>query len=100
VGEEGKLGDFIADQAIVRPEEEATSLFLKEDIGKMLDLLTPRERRVIELRYGLDDERGRTLKEVGAELGLTKERIRQIERRALAKLRHRSLSRDLVGYLA
>lgn len=100
VGEEGgQLGDFIADRAVVQPEEEAMASLLKEDMRRTLELLTPRERRVIELRFGLDDERNRTLKEVGAELGLTKERIRQIEKRALAKLRHRSRSRELIGYL-
>jgi len=100
VGEEGRqLGDFIADRAILQPEEEATASLLRHELSRTLESLAPRERRVIELRFGLDDERSRTLKEVGAELGLTKERIRQIEKEALAKLRHPSHSRELIGYL-
>ena len=100
VGEEGRqLGDFIADRAILQPEEEATASLLRHELSRTLASLAPRERRVIELRFGLDDERSRTLKEVGAELGLTKERIRQIEKEALAKLRHPSHSRELIGYL-
>jgi RNA polymerase primary sigma factor len=100
VGDEGSpLGDLIADQAIVQPEEEATASLLREELGKILETITPRERRVIELRFGLDNEYSRTLEEVGTELGLTKERIRQIEKEALRKLRHPSHSRELVGYL-
>ena len=100
VGEDGgQLGDFIADQAILQPEEEATASLLKEELSRTLELLTPRERRIIELRFGLGNERSRTLVEVGTELGLTKERIRQIEKEALAKLRHPSHSRELIGYL-
>ena len=100
VGEEGgQLGDFIADQTALQPEEEATVSLLRKDLSRTLDSLTPRERRVIELRFGLDNARSRTLMEVGAELGLTKERIRQIEKEALAKLRHPSHSRDLIEYL-
>jgi RNA polymerase primary sigma factor len=100
MGEEGsQLGDFIADQAILQPEEQATASLLREELGKTLESLTPRERRVVELRFGLGDERSRTLEEVGTELGLSKERIRQIEKEALAKLRHPSRSRELVGYL-
>jgi RNA polymerase primary sigma factor len=100
VGEEGgQLGDFIADQTAVQPEEEATVSLLREDLSRTLESLTPRERRVIELRFGLDNERSRTLMEVGTELGLTKERIRQIEKEAPAKLRHPSHSRDLIEYL-
>ena len=100
VGEDGsQLGDFIADQAMLQPEEEATASLLREELRKTCDSLTPRERRVIELRYGLDNQYGRTLAEVGTELGLTKERIRQIEKEALAKLRHPRRSRELIGYL-
>ena len=100
VGDEGsQLGDFIADQAILQPEEEATASLLREELGRTLKALTPREQRVIELRFGLGDEHSRTLSEVGTELGLTKERIRQIEKEALTKLRHPSHSRELVGYL-
>ena len=100
VGEDGsQIGDFIADQAILQPEEEATASLLKEELSKTLESLTPRERRIIELRFGLGSEYSRTLTEVGTELGLSKERIRQIEKEALAKLRHRSRSRELIGYL-
>ena len=100
VGDEGsQLGDFIADQAILQPEEEATASLLREELDRTLEALTPRERRVIELRFGLGNEHSRTLAEVGTELGLTKERIRQIEKEALARLRHPSHSRELVGYL-
>lgn len=100
IGEEGdELGDFISDRTAVEPEEEASASLLKEQLSEVLDSLTPRERRVIELRFGLDNEYSRTLEEVGAEMGLTKERIRQIEKEALAKLRHPSLSRRLIDYL-
>jgi RNA polymerase primary sigma factor len=100
VGEdECRLGDLIADQTILQPEEEATSSFLREELNRTLQSLTPRERRVIELRFGLGNERSRTLFEVGSELRLTKERIRQIEKEALTKLRHPSRSRKLIGYL-
>jgi RNA polymerase sigma factor (sigma-70 family) len=100
VGEDGsQLGDFIADQAILQPEEEATASLLKEKLSRIFESLTPRERRVIKLRFGLDNDYSRTLAEVGTELGLTKERIRQIEKEALAKLRHPNHSRELVGYL-
>jgi RNA polymerase primary sigma factor len=100
VGEDGgQLGDFIADQAILQPEEQSSASLLREELSKALESLTPRERRIIELRFGLDNEYDRTLEEVGTELGLSKERIRQIEKEALAKLRHPSHSRELIGYL-
>jgi RNA polymerase primary sigma factor len=100
IGEDGsQLGDFIADHESLQPEEQATASLLKEELSKTLESLTPRERRVIELRFGLGDEAGRTLEEIGIELGLSKERIRQIEKEALAKLRHPSRSRELIGYL-
>lgn len=100
VGEDGcQIGDFIADQAVLQPEEEANASLLKGGLSKILESLTPRERRIIELRFGLGNERSRTLAEVGTELGLSKERIRQIEKEALAKLRHPSRSRELIGYL-
>jgi RNA polymerase primary sigma factor len=100
VGEEGgQLGDFIADHTIPQPEEQSTASLLREKLSRTLELLTPRERRIIELRFGLDNEYSRTLEEVGTELGLSKERIRQIEKEALAKLRHPSNSRELIGYL-
>jgi RNA polymerase primary sigma factor len=100
VGEEGsQLGDFIADLVIPDPGEEANASLLKAKLSRTLESLTPRERRVIELRFGLGNEYSRTLEEVGTELGFTKERIRQIEKEALAKLRHPSHSRELIGYL-
>jgi RNA polymerase primary sigma factor len=100
VGEDGsEIGDFIADQTTVQPEEQSNEILLKEELSKTLESLTPRERRVIELRYGLNNEYSRTLAEVGTDLDLSKERIRQIEKEALAKLRHPSRSRELIGYL-
>jgi len=100
VGEDGsQIGDFIADQTILQPEEQSNESLLKEELSRALESLTPRERRVIELRFGINTEYSRTLAEVGAELDLSKERIRQIEKEALAKLRHPSRSRELVGYL-
>jgi len=100
VGEDGsEIGDFVPDEKAVQPEEESNASLLREELRKIMESLTPRERRVIELRFGLGGEYGRTLVEVGAELGLSKERIRQIEKEALAKLRHRNHSRELIGYL-
>ena len=100
IGEDGsQLGDFIADETIPQPEEQSTASLLREELSKKLEALTPRERLIIELRFGLGNEYSRTLAEVGTELGLTKERIRQIEKEALAKLRHPSHSRELIGYL-
>lgn len=98
--EEGSpLGDLIADEDVLQPEEQANTRLLGEELDRTLEVLTPRERRVIELRFGLGDEYSHTLAEVGSELALTKERIRQIEKEALAKLRHPSHSRELIGYL-
>jgi RNA polymerase primary sigma factor len=100
LGEEGgQFGDLIADQTILQPDEQSTASLLREKLDRTLESLTPRERRIIELRFGLDNEYSRTLAEVGTELGLSKERIRQIEKEALAKLRHPSHSRELIGYL-
>jgi RNA polymerase primary sigma factor len=100
VGEDGsQVGDFIADETSLQPEEQATTSLLSEELNRTLESLTPRERKVIELRYGLGNEPSRTLGEVGTELSLTKERIRQIEKEALTKLRHPSRSRNLIGYL-
>jgi RNA polymerase primary sigma factor len=100
VGEDGsEIGDFIADQTVVQPEDQSNASLLREELNKTLGSLTPRERRVIELRFGLGNEYCRTLVEVGTELGLSKERIRQIEKAALAKLRHPSHSRELIEYL-
>jgi RNA polymerase sigma factor (sigma-70 family) len=100
IGEEGSmLGDFIEDKVSPNPEEQATANILGEQLKRAMEILTVRERRIIETRFGLDGERSRTLEDVGSEFGLTKERIRQIEKEALAKLRHRSRSSNLIGYL-
>lgn len=101
IGEEGSiLGDFIEDKASPKPEEHAIRKLLGEQLRKAMESLSARERRVIETRFGLGDERSKTLEDVGLEFGLTKERIRQIEKEALAKLRHRSRSRGLADYLS
>ena len=101
IGEEGSLfGDFIEDQSSPQPEEQAVESSLGEKLRRAMETLTARERRIIETRFGLGDERSRTLEDIGSEFGLTKERIRQIEKEALAKLRHRSRSRELTDYLS
>lgn len=101
IGDEGSvLGDFIEDKASLRPEEQAMGSLLGEQLKKAMESLSTRERRILETRFGLDGERSRTLEDVGLEFGLTKERIRQIEKEALAKLRHRSRSRNLTDYLS
>ena len=97
--EDSHLGDFIVDHAALAPPEAASHQLLKEQVEAVLDSLTGRERRVMRLRFGLDDGRARTLEEVGREFNLTRERIRQIEAHALHKLRHPSRSRKLRGYL-
>jgi RNA polymerase primary sigma factor len=101
VGQDGDafLGDFIEDETMPQPLELASQELLKSQIGDALDKLTERERRIIILRFGLDDGRFRTLEEVGRDFGITRERIRQIEAKALRKLRHPSYSRKLRGYL-
>jgi RNA polymerase primary sigma factor len=102
IGEEGEgseLADFIEDENAPGPDEQATKSMFRQQLTRLLDSLPPRERRVIELRFGLQDRRSRTLDEVGAEFGVTRERIRQIERKALNKLRHPSRSRKLIDYL-
>jgi len=98
--DESQLSDFIEDEVSPAPEEEAAQSMLRQQFKDILSSLTDRERRIIEMRYGLDNEQGLTLKEVGNEFGLTRERIRQIEKEALAKLRHPSRSRKLIDYLA
>ncbi len=85
--EEDRLGDFIRDHAARSPEEAATEQMLREDTKHFLDTLTPRERRIIQLRFGMDDGRQRTLEEVAKEFGLSRERVRQVEAEALRKLR-------------
>lgn len=101
VGQDGDafLGDFIEDETMPQPLELASQQLLRGQIGDALDKLTERERRIIVLRFGLEDGRFRTLEEVGREFGITRERIRQIEAKALRKLRHPSYSRKLRGYL-
>ena len=101
IGEEGDahLGDFIEDRGALAPAEAAADQLLKEQVAAVLDSLTGRERRVLQLRFGLEDGRARTLEEVGKEFNVTRERIRQIEAKALRKLRHPSRSRKLRGYL-
>lgn len=101
IGEEddSHLGDFIEDEDAPAPAEMASFVLLKEQLDDVLDTLTPRERKVLQLRFGLDDGRSRTLEEVGQEFGVTRERIRQIEAKALRKLRHPSRSRKLKDYL-
>jgi RNA polymerase primary sigma factor len=101
IGEEGsRLSDFVEDRVTQKPVEEATTGLLRDQLEKTLESLPPRERRIIELRFGLEDGYCRTLEEVGVELGLTRERIRQLEKEALAKLRHPKLSRQFVDYLS
>jgi RNA polymerase primary sigma factor len=94
--EDSRLGDFVEDTTSPAPGEVASHQLLKDQIRSVLDELTPREKKVIELRYGLRDGRSWTLEEVGDEFQLTRERIRQIERQALRKLRHPSRSRRLI----
>jgi RNA polymerase primary sigma factor len=97
--EDSHLGDFVEDLGAPAPAEAASHQLLKEQVGDVLDSLAGRERRVLQLRFGLDDGRARTLEEVGREFGVTRERIRQIEAKALRKLRHPSRSKKLKDYL-
>ena len=100
IGEEddSHLGDFIRDDTIMGPEDAASYAVLQDQISRLLDTLTAREQRVLILRFGLKDGRSRTLEEVGREFNVTRERIRQIEAKALRKLRHPSRARMLKGY--
>ncbi|HHW67309.1 MAG: polymerase primary sigma factor [Epulopiscium sp.] len=97
--EDSHLGDFIPDEDVPVPAEAAAFTLLKEQLIDVLDTLTEREQKVLRLRFGLDDGRARTLEEVGKEFNVTRERIRQIEAKALRKLRHPSRSKKLKDYL-
>ncbi|MCR5321594.1 MAG: RNA polymerase sigma factor RpoD [Lachnospiraceae bacterium] len=97
--EDSHLGDFIQDENVPVPSDAAAFTLLKEQLVEVLDTLTDREQKVLRLRFGLDDGRARTLEEVGKEFNVTRERIRQIEAKALRKLRHPSRSRKLKDYL-
>lgn len=97
--EDSHLGDFIPDEDVPQPVEAAAFSLLKEQLNEVLDTLTDREQKVLKLRFGLDDGRARTLEEVGKEFDVTRERIRQIEAKALRKLRHPSRSKKLKDYL-
>jgi len=97
--EDSHLGDFIQDENVPVPAEAAATALLKEQLNEVLDTLTEREQKVLRLRFGMNDGRARTLEEVGKEFDVTRERIRQIEAKALRKLRHPSRSRKLRDYL-
>ena len=97
--EDSHLGDFIEDEGVSEPSEAASFTLLKEQLMSVLDTLTPREKKVLELRFGIIDGRTRTLEEVGREFNVTRERIRQIEAKALRKLRHPSRSKKLRDFL-
>ena len=97
--EDSHLGDFIQDDNVPVPADAAAFTLLKEQLEEVLGTLTEREQKVLTLRFGLEDGRARTLEEVGKEFNVTRERIRQIEAKALRKLRHPSRSRKLKDYL-
>ena len=97
--EDSHLGDFIEDEEALAPAEAASFFLLREQLADVLSTLTPREKKVLELRFGLEDGHSRTLEEVGQVFGVTRERIRQIEAKALRKLRHPSRSKKLKDYL-
>ena len=97
--EDSHLGDFIPDDDAPAPAEAASYTLLKEQLMDVLGTLTPREEKVLKLRFGLEDGRSRTLEEVGKEFNVTRERIRQIEAKALRKLRHPSRSKRLKDFM-
>jgi RNA polymerase primary sigma factor len=99
-GDATTYGDFIADESAAEPMDSASKELLRGQIKEALDFLTDRERQVLEMRFGLKDGKDHTLEEVGKEFGVTRERIRQIEAKALRKLRHPSRSRALRDYLS
>jgi len=97
--QDSTLGSSIEDRNALPPADAASKQLLKEQIKDVLGTLTPREQRILQLRFGLEDGRSRTLEEAGKEFNVTRERIRQIEAKALSKLRHPSRSRKLKDYL-
>ena len=97
--EDSHLGDFIEDRGVISPAEAVININLKEQTESVLKTLTPREEKVIKMRFGLDDGSEHTLEEVGQSFAVTRERIRQIEAKALRKLRHPSRSRKLRAFL-
>ena len=97
--EDSHLGDFIPDEQIVSPSDAAAFTLLKEQLSQVLDTLNEREKKVLILRFGLEDGRSRTLEEVGKEFDVTRERIRQIEAKALRKLRHPSRAKKLKDFM-
>ena len=97
--EDSHLGDFIEDNDSPSPSELAAYTLLREQLEEIIQTLTPREAKVLRLRFGLEDGKARTLEEVGKEFNVTRERIRQIEAKALRKLRHPSRSKKLIDYL-
>ena len=101
VGEEddSDLGDFIEDRTAIAPADAASHQLLKEQVEDVLETLSEREAKVLQLRFGLEDGRSRTLEEVGKDFGVTRERIRQIEAKALRKLRHPMRSKKLRDFL-
>jgi RNA polymerase primary sigma factor len=96
---EGRIGDYIEDDDAIPPDEAAAASLLRTQIEEVLQKVPERERKIIQLRYGLNDGRYRTLEEVGVEFGITRERVRQIEAVALRRLRHPYLGKELRGYL-
>ena len=97
--EDSQLGDFLEDKELLSPDDAAANQLLREELESMIDELAPREREVLRLRFGLEDGHPYTLEEVGRRFGVTRERIRQIEAKALRKLRHPSRSKKLRDFI-